>query len=214
RGLADLHAQRATRCAGRELAFYRTEQALDQGPKAIEALRKCPPHLGPHSVHAPSFLSALGGDHTLRSQLLTNVGVISLAVEFGIGQHQPDARLPGSGFDHRGQIRAVVPRAASRGLRQQKLLIQVRHHHPLQPVPPRQRFLPVMMQAPHKEVLTAPCAKPVASTPTRARRRPFRRAPRNRRTVSPTACSMVCSFKRCKKRYSVVKSGTLVSPRV
>ena len=57
----------------------------------------------------------------------------------------------GSRFDHRGQIRAVVPRTASRGLRQQELLIQIRHDHPLQPVPPRQGFLPVMMQAPHKE---------------------------------------------------------------
>jgi hypothetical protein len=82
---------------------------------------------------------------------LTNVGVISLAVEFGIGQHQSDASLLGSGFDHRGQIRAVVPRAAPCGLRQQELLIQVRHHSPLQPVPPRQRLLPVMEQATHKE---------------------------------------------------------------
>jgi len=61
--------------------------------------REGPPHLGPHSVHSPRFLSALGGDHTPRSQLLTNVGVIPLAVELGVGQHQPDARILSSGLD-------------------------------------------------------------------------------------------------------------------
>src|SRR5258708_5288944 len=64
-----------------------------------------------------------------------------------------------------------------------------------------------------KNVLTAPCAKPVASTATRARLRFWRSEPRNRRTVSPTARSMVWSSRRCKKRYSVVKSGTLTSPQ-
>src|SRR5271168_2546409 len=45
-----------------------------------------------------------------------------------------------------------------------------------------------------------------------ARRRPFLRVPRNRRTVSPTVRSMVTSSRRCRKRYSVVKFGTLPSP--
>jgi hypothetical protein len=39
--------------------------------------------------------------------------------------------------------------AASRDLRQDKLLIQIDCDHPLQPMPPRQRFLPVMMHASH-----------------------------------------------------------------
>jgi hypothetical protein len=38
-----------------------------------------------------------------------------------------------------------------------------------------------------KNVLTAPCAKPVASTATRTRFLLWRSKPRNRRTVSPTA---------------------------
>jgi hypothetical protein len=41
--------------------------------------------------------------------------------------------------------------SAPRKLRQHELLIQIHGHHPLQPVPPRERFLPVMMHAPHKE---------------------------------------------------------------
>jgi hypothetical protein len=102
-------------------------------------------------VDTPGFLSALGRDHTLRPELLPDVGVIPLAVEFGVGQHQTDARLLGGRFDQRGQIRAVVPRAASRDLRQQKLLIQIRHDYLFQSMSPRQRFLPVMMHPPHKK---------------------------------------------------------------
>ena len=99
----------------------------------------------------PGFLSALGGNHALRSEVLADVGMIALTVELRVGQHQPDAGLLGSRFNDGRQIRAVVPRTAPRELRQHELLIQIHGHHPLQPVPPRQRFLPVMMHAPNKE---------------------------------------------------------------
>ena len=108
-GLALLRVQRAAGRTGRELAFHRTEQALDQGSSPVEPSRKCSPHLGAHSMNAPGFLSALGRDHTLRSELLADIGVIPLAVELGVGQHQPDARLLGSRFDDGGQIRTIVP---------------------------------------------------------------------------------------------------------
>jgi hypothetical protein len=62
-------------------------------------------------------------------------------------------------------------------------------------------------------VLTTPCAKPVASTATKARRRPFLRVPRIRRTVWSAARSTVGSSKRWRKRYRVVKSGTLTNPQ-
>jgi hypothetical protein len=150
-GLTHLGAQRTTGRASRELALHRTEQTLDQSTAAIEASRERPPHLGTHSVQAPCFLSALGGDHALRPELAPDVGMISLAVELGVGKHQADARSLGSCFDDGGKIRAVVLRAASRDLRQQKLLIQIRHDHPLQPMSPRQWFLPVRMHASHKE---------------------------------------------------------------
>ena len=44
-------------------------------------------------MNSPRFLPALGGNHALCSELLPNIGMIPLAVEFGVGQHQPDARL-------------------------------------------------------------------------------------------------------------------------
>ncbi len=75
-------------------------------------------------------------------ELLPDIGVIPLAVELGVGQHQPNARLLGSRSDDHRQIRGVVPRAASRDLRQHELLIQIHCDHALQP---GQRFLPMMM---------------------------------------------------------------------
>ena len=62
-GLTFLRAQRAARRTSRELAFHRTEQALDQGSAPVEASRKGSPHLGAHSMDAPSFLSTLGGNN-------------------------------------------------------------------------------------------------------------------------------------------------------
>jgi hypothetical protein len=150
-GLAGLHAERTTWCTSREFSFDRREQALDQGTTAVNPLRECMPHFGTHPVHAPGFLPALGRNHALRSETLADVGVIALAIELRVGQHQPDAGLLSSRFDHGRQICAVVPRTAPRELRQHELLIQINHNHPLQPVPPRQRFLPVMMHAPYKE---------------------------------------------------------------
>jgi len=117
----------------------------------VDPLRKCPPHLGAHSVHAPGFLSAFGGNYAVRSEALADLRVIALAVELGVGQHQPDAGLFGSAFHDGRQIGAVVPRTVPGELRQYGLLIQIHGHHPLQLVPPRQRALPVMMHAPHKE---------------------------------------------------------------
>jgi hypothetical protein len=67
-GLAHLRAQRSTRCASREFSFDRREQALDQGAATVKPSWKGTSHLGTHSVHAPGFLSALGGNDALRSK--------------------------------------------------------------------------------------------------------------------------------------------------
>jgi hypothetical protein len=52
-------------------------------------------------------------------------------VEFGVGQDPSDARSLGSRCDDREQIRALVRRAAARDRRQQKLLTQICHDHPV-----------------------------------------------------------------------------------
>ena len=150
-GLAHLHPERAAGRPSRELALHRREHRFDQGAAPVELSRKRPPHFGPHSAHPPGLLPTLGRDHAPGPQWAPEVGMIPLAIEFGVGQHHSDARLLGSRFAQARQIRAVVPRTASRALPEQELLIQIRHDHPLQPVPPGQGFLPVMMQAPHKK---------------------------------------------------------------
>src|SRR6266403_356292 len=150
-GLTHLHTQRATWGASREFSLDRREQALDQGAAAVKPSWEGTSHLGTHSVYAPGVLPTLGGKHALRSETFANVGGIALAVDLRVRQHQPDAGLLGSCVDDGRQIRAVVPRPAPRELRPHELLIQIHGHHPLQPVPPGQRFLPVMMNAPHKE---------------------------------------------------------------
>jgi hypothetical protein len=123
--LTHLCAQRSTWCAGREFLFYGREQALYQGATAVNPLREFTPHLGAHSVQTPGLLPALGRNHALRSEALADVGMIALAVELGIGQHQPDAGLLGSCFDDGRQIGAVIARTAPRELRQHELLIQI-----------------------------------------------------------------------------------------
>src|SRR6516165_5406632 len=183
KSLAHLGAQRSTRGTSRELSFDRGKYALDQCAASIDSLRKGPPHFGTHAAQAPSFLSAFGRDHALRSKFLPNVGVISLAVELGVGQHQADGCLLRSRFDDRGQIRTVVPGTAPRDLRQQELLIQIRHHHPLQPVPPRQRLLPMMMHPAHKKRAHRPLRQ------TRGVHRDARPLPSSaQRTAQPAYC--------------------------
>ena len=144
-----LRAQRAARCTGRELAFDRTEQALDQRSAPVEPSWKCAPHLGAYPMDAPGFLSTLGQDHTLRPGLLPDMGMISLVVEFGVSHHHFDACSLGSCSGER-LIRAIIPRTLPRELRKRKLLIQIHGDDPLQPVPLGRRFLPVM-HALHKE---------------------------------------------------------------
>lgn len=149
--LAPLDAQRAAGRTSREFALHRTEEALDQTSTPVEPPGKGPTHFGAHTVDTLDFLPAHGGDHTVRPELLADIGVIPLAIELGFGQHQAHTCLLASRPDNGWHIRAVVPEAASRHRRQHELLIQIDHDHPLQPLPPRQRFLPKTIQSVHEK---------------------------------------------------------------
>ncbi len=87
--LERLHAERASGGASRELTLRRGENA-DQSPPPIDAARKGSPHFSAHSPQAPRLLTALSRDDTPGAELAPNISMIALAVEFGIGQHQPD----------------------------------------------------------------------------------------------------------------------------
>src|SRR5579875_2820246 len=165
-------------------------------------------------THAPGHLPPIGGDHIPGPELPADISVIPLAVEFGIGQHQPEARLVGSRFHPGGQSPTVVPWTALHALREENLLIQIRHDHPLQPMPPRQGFLPIMMQASHKVRADRSLGQAGGIDGHPSPRRSWPRPPGMRRTVSPTARSRLGPSSRLRKRYKVVKSGTLFNPRV
>ena len=139
--------------------------------------------------------------------------MISFAVELRVRQHQADASFLGSRVDDRWQIRAIVPRTAPCELRQHELVIQV--HQP----PPTSASAATAAVSARDNACAArkTCLPHLAPNRWRPRRREpafrfWRSEPRNRRTVSPTARSMVWSSRRCKKRYRVVKSGTLTRP--
>ncbi len=78
-GLMHSHAQRTTRCTSRELPFHGREQTFDPGAAAVNPLLEGTPHPGTHSVHAPCFLSAPGGNHAPRSEAFADIGVIAAA---------------------------------------------------------------------------------------------------------------------------------------
>lgn len=110
-------------------------------------LREGTAHFRTHTTHAPGFPFTIDRNHASRNQALKNEGAIPLVVEFRVSRHQSNRHLLRSRFDDRGQTRAVVPRKALGALRQQDLLIQVRHDHPTQPMPPGQWLFPIMMCA-------------------------------------------------------------------
>src|SRR5258708_16023587 len=52
--------------------------------------RESSAHLRTHSMNFPTCLAALSGNDALSAQLLADMPVVALAVEFGIGQHRPN----------------------------------------------------------------------------------------------------------------------------
>ena len=118
----------------------------------VESSREGSPHLGAHSPDAPGFPSTFGGDDASCSQLLTDIRSDSSRYRT---RHRPApvrcAFCSEAAPTTAGKFAQVVPRTTSRHLCQQKLPIQIDHDHPFQPEPPRQRFLPMVMQAPHEE---------------------------------------------------------------
>lgn len=143
-GLAPSHVERATVRTSRELALPGREHSFDQGAAPVELSRKRPPHCSPHSACPLGFFPRRSRDHTPGFPLLASISEIPVAVELGTGRHQSDTHL-------RRQIHAVVQRAASRAVREHKLLVYMCHDHPFQPMPSGERILLVVMQAAHEK---------------------------------------------------------------
>ena len=179
--------ERSARCARREFTFHGGKDAFDQRAQGIELGWEMLAHLKAHTG-GPATGAALGRYYAVGFELLAAEGMVAFGIELGVGQHAADGRVPMCTAHQRRQRGTVIPRCLPRPLGQNQLPFQVHHGQPLQPVFPG-------------ALLTALCAKPVASTPTVTR---LRRLPGMRRTTSSRARSSSWACSRARKRYSVV----------
>ncbi len=133
-GLADLHGQAAAWGARRKFSFDHREDGFDLGSLSVLFLRKSSVHL---ITNSPSRDAAarFGGNDATGSPALPDIFVISFGIEPGIGQHLAHRHpLPG-GIEQSRQCSRIAPRSLPRALRQQNLLLPIRYHQPLPPVP-------------------------------------------------------------------------------
>lgn len=147
--LLDLSAQAAARSARGQLAFDDRDHGLDLGALPIQPLRKSPPHLAAdaHSAAAP----ALGGNDAARAQLSTNMHMVLLGVELGVGQHQAQGRDALGRIDQPRKAATIAPRAGAGLLGEDDLLIHIGDQQPLQPVAPTGDPARALFQAANKE---------------------------------------------------------------
>src|SRR5215470_18856463 len=150
-GLAALGKQAAAGCSAGEFAFGDREDGLNQCTTAIFFAGKIRTHLSTNAMESPRLLAALGRDDAESMKLLTDEGVVTLAVEFGVGQHAANPNL-GMCLSHKfGKMSAIIPRSLPCRLRQNELPRQIDHRQPLQPMPPRQRLLGVVIHAAYEK---------------------------------------------------------------
>src|SRR5260370_20903851 len=90
KSLFALGGERTTGRFAGEFAFDRAEDSFNMHTLPIALGRESSAHLRTHSMNFPTCLAALSGNDALRAQLLADMPVVALAVEFGIGQHRPN----------------------------------------------------------------------------------------------------------------------------
>jgi hypothetical protein len=158
--LTALRRQAAARRTARQFAFGNREDGLDQGTTAILLAGKRRAHLRTNAVNGPGLLPPLRRDDTASMKLLANESVVPLGVELGIGQHAADRSMR-MGFGYQsGQVGAIVPRGSACRLRQDELPLEVDDDQPLQPVPPGQGLLGVVVRTAHEERAHRALSKP------------------------------------------------------
>jgi len=137
-GLPALRLGRAPRRLRRQLPLHGREDALDLRSLTIAPTREAATHLRPGTLDLPVGLAALRGDDAVGPDDVADVSMVTLAVEFGIGQHLPDGRDLMRGANERAQGRAVVVGPLPRGLSQHAAAQDIDDYRPLASVPPRQ----------------------------------------------------------------------------
>lgn len=152
-GLALLHGQQSTECAGRESALHRGEQRFDHATSPVDLTWKRLPHLVRHSPNLPTLLPTLGEDYTSYSEFRPVRSVVARAVELGTRRHRSHVHLLGSPLRCTWKARAGGSGIMLCPLRRQKLLRRICHEHPLRPISPGQLSSSVIILAAHKEAI-------------------------------------------------------------
>src|ERR1051326_2257905 len=106
-----LRFNRTTRSLRRQLTLHRRKHALDLSALTVPSAWEASPHLRPHPSDLPVGLAALGREDPLRSNNSSDMPVVALAIDLGVGQDQPDGRPLVCRADQRPQGRTVVVRA-------------------------------------------------------------------------------------------------------
>src|SRR5512140_1969983 len=123
------------------------------------------PHLRTHSVKLPAWLASFSRNDALRANLLTDVPVVALAVELGIGHNASNGVAWNHFIEQRSQGGAVIDRSLVSLLRQDNAQTRIDSQEPFEPVTPWHRRTAMLLPSTN-DVLMAPGASPVASTAT------------------------------------------------
>jgi len=150
-GLTTLCKQASARGTTGQLAFGHGEDGFNQRAATVFPARKRGPHLRSDTMNPPRLFPALGGDDAQGMQLLTDESVVTLGIELGVGQDTAHGSVR-MGLSHQfGEMGAIVPWSLTHRLRQDELPLQIDDGQPLQPMPPRQGLLGVVIHAAHEE---------------------------------------------------------------
>src|SRR5439155_14373624 len=118
------------------------------------------PHLRTHSVKLPARLASFSRNDALRANLLTDVPVVALAVELGIGHNGSN----GVGWKHfieqRSQSGAVIDRSLVSLLRQDDAQTRIDSQEPFEPVTPWHRRTAMLLASTNEKSADGSKIKP------------------------------------------------------
>src|SRR5947208_12357273 len=118
-------------------------------------------------MQLPVGLASFSRNDALCANLLADVPMVAFAVELGISHNGSDATACNHFIEQRAQGGAVIDRSLVGPLRQDQTQTGIDSQEPFEPVTPRHGGAPPCCSRRRmKNVLTAPGAKPVASTAT------------------------------------------------
>src|SRR6266496_1960906 len=146
-----LGRERTTRGFGREFAFDRAKDCSSMDALSIALGGESGTHLSTHSAKLPTWLTSLGRNNTLGSNLLADVLVVAFTVKLGIGQNAFNGIALHDLIKQRAQSSAVINRSLVSLLRQDEAQTRIDSQEPFEPVTPRHRRAAVLLTPTNKK---------------------------------------------------------------